>query len=74
MGPQTVDLFYNTDLFNVEATIDDVVFDINCQSTSSCKTELSHIPSLKSHELMVKITQKPGTQALKEEDITLVYE
>jgi len=27
-----------------------------------------------SHQLELKITQKPGTQVLKEEDLTLVYE
>jgi len=36
MGPQTVNLYYNTDIFDVEATIDDIVFDINCKTTSSC--------------------------------------
>jgi hypothetical protein len=46
MGPQTVMMYYNTEVFEVEASIDDVVFDQSCQTASVCSVDVTHVPSM----------------------------
>lgn len=74
IAPQTLNFYYNSEMFDLAVTLDGKAYKVECESQRSCKTELDQVPSLAAHSLQVDIAQKAGVQALREEDFRIVYQ
>lgn len=74
MGPQRLTFYYNSEMFDLTVKLNGKNYDIECITTTYCRTELKEIPSMNGHNLEIEINQIEGLQALKEEDFRIVYE
>ena len=57
LDDQTVNLYFNSEIFNIEPTFNGDLLKVNCTTKTACSVVLKNVPSLLTHKFDVRIRQ-----------------